>query len=397
MNDNNAFLLNSRNIYNYLVEHKLCKPEELSFAEIESKSCKNFNLLVHFSDDRHLLVKQESRNSEGKTNGELLHEWQIYKLLQQFPELSRIRSLISEATFFDSEHSIIVFNYLTDYCDLGDFYEERNIFPTEIATTIGTTLATIHRSTAQRQQYEDFFLQNSEEVDRVPDLLHGLERVTPEVFGQVCADGIKFFELYQRYDSLGRAIAELNATFKPCCLTHNDLKLDNILLQNEWEQAFAKAESSNSVQGIVRLIDWEKWSWGDPLYDLGTLIANYLKLWLNSLVISTEIDITTALRLATTPLEQIQPSIVALTKAYFNAFPEIIEQHPDALKRVVQFIGFALIEKIQVKLYYQLPFNNIGICTLQVAKTLLCEPEQSVPIIFGTTASDLIGSYHVLI
>lgn len=86
------------------------------------------------------------------------------------------------------------------------------------------------------------------------------ERITPEIFGIVPADGLKFFALYQRYDSLGQAMAELGKAFKPCSLTHNDLKLNNILLQTDWE---------HSSDNIVRLIDWERSAWGDPAFDLG--------------------------------------------------------------------------------------------------------------------------------
>nr|WP_317107356.1 hypothetical protein [Chroococcidiopsis sp. SAG 2025] len=58
----------------------------------------------------------------------------------------------------------------------------------------------------------------------------GLEQIEPGVFGEVSSDGLKFFKLYQRYDSLGKAIASLGEAFEPCCLTHNALKLNNILL-----------------------------------------------------------------------------------------------------------------------------------------------------------------------
>jgi hypothetical protein len=63
-----------------------------------------------------------------------------------------------------------------------------------------------------------------------------LERIGPEVFGLVPSDGLKFFALYQRYDSLGQAIAELGNNMISCCLIHSDLKLNNILLLNDWQQ-----------------------------------------------------------------------------------------------------------------------------------------------------------------
>jgi hypothetical protein len=393
------FLLSSENVFEYLLEQGLGDTKEQELSEIKLKSGKNFNLLVSFANDRHLLVKQERHDLKGQTKGEFLKEWRIHEFLQKFPELSHIRPLITEAIHFDPSRSIIVFNYLNDYCDLSNFYIEEQIFPTAIAAEIGVLLAAIHRTTLDHQEYKDFLAGADISIDKTPNFLRRLKRIGTEVFGEVCADALKFFELYQRYESFGQAIAELNTAFEPCCLTHNDLKLNNILLHLDWVQTFSKAERSplasqtepGNQRGdpILRLIDWERWNWGDPAFDLGSAIASYLRIWLTSLVINTDLDVETALRLAITPLETLQPSIVALTKTYFDRFPEIISRRPDFLRRVVQFTGFALIKKIQTTIQYQEPFGNIGICMLQVAKTLLCHPEQSIPIIFGTTASEL--------
>jgi hypothetical protein len=385
-----AFLLSTKNVLEYLVRQGLCTQEKPELSEIELKAAKNFNLELSLQDGCKFLIKQERHNQEGKTVGEFLNEWRIQKFLQQFPELSHIRLMISEALHFDAEHSVIIFNYLNDYCDLSEFYTKENVFPTTIAALIGAILGTIHHATFNRQEYQDFFSQSSENVpiDRTPKFSRELERISPEIFGLIPADGLKFFALYQRYDSLGKAIAELDTAFKPCCLTHNDLKLNNILLHNDWEQVISKAEQSS--HSIIRLIDWERGAWGDPAFDLGMLIASYLQIWFSSLVVSKSIDIEESLRLAMTPLDQLQPSIVALTQAYFDNFPEIVERRPDFLKRVVQFSGLALIHQIQAMVQYQKSFGNTGICILQVAKTLLCRPEQSILTVFGVAESELI-------
>ncbi|NEQ19924.1 MAG: aminoglycoside phosphotransferase family protein [Microcoleus sp. SIO2G3] len=235
-------------------------------------------------DSRKLLIKQERHNQEGKTAGEFLSEWRIQEFLQTFPELSYFRAWMPVALHFEAEHSIIVFSYLDDYRDLADFYGKENVFPTQIGEAIATVLATIHRATFNRQDYQEFFSAKPNNLSpaHIPNWIRSIERIGPEIFGIVPADGLKFFKLYQRYSSLGQAMRELADAFQPCCLTHNDLKLNNILLHNNWEQ-----ESPN----IIRLIDWERSSWGDPAFDLGTLVASYLKIWLESLVVDSTIEL----------------------------------------------------------------------------------------------------------
>lgn len=382
-----SFFLNINNVFNYLVDREICEYEEQDLSQPELKPAKNFNLLLSFPDGRKLLVKQERYNREGKTSGEFLNEWRIQEFSRRFPELSYVRPLLPEVLYFNANDSVIVFNYLDDYCDLADFYIRKNFFPSAIATSIGATLATIHRATFNCQKYQEFFSQTSEDISikKAFNFNLGLERISPEIFGSVPADGLKFFALYQRYDSLGKAIAQLINQSVPCCLTHNDLKLNNILLHNNWQEVLE--QSTNSV---IRLIDWERGAWGDPAFDLGMLIASYLQLWLNSLVVSKSIGVEESLRLAMTPLEQLQPSIAALTKTYLANFPEILEHRPDFLKRVVQFSGLALIQQIQAMIQHQKSFGNMGICMLQVAKTLLCRPEQSIPTVFGMAETELI-------
>ncbi|MDB9305038.1 aminoglycoside phosphotransferase family protein [Nodularia spumigena CS-591/12] len=374
-----TFILNSDNAFDYLLKQGLLDNSQQPPSKIEPVAAKNFNLLLSFTDKHKLLIKQERLNQEGKASGEFLIEWRIQEFIQRFPELDNYRQVLPEVLHFDVENSIIVFRYLDDYRDLMDFYTKEKSFPIEIATAIGTLLATIHRDTFNHQEYEDFFTKNSVNFNQISNLIRRLERVEPEIFGLVPDDGLKFFALYQRYDSLGQAIAELGQSVKPACVTHNDLKLNNILLQNNWQDS----------DHIIRLIDWERSAWGDPAFDLGTIIGSYVQIWLGSLVISNSLSIEESLRLAITPLELLQPSIGALTKAYLNTFPEIIEHRPDYLQRVVQFAGFNLIQQIQAMIQYEKSFNNMGIAMLQVAKALLNRPVQSIPTIFGAAAVEL--------
>ncbi|MBW4496661.1 MAG: aminoglycoside phosphotransferase family protein [Oscillatoria princeps RMCB-10] len=376
------FLLSDTNVFQYLFEHGLCPQAERETSKVELKRAKNFNLLVSLEDGRKLLVKQERYNPEGRTAGEFLNEWRVQEFLQRFPELSHIRSWLPEVLHFEAEHSIIVCAYLEKYRDILDLYYREKVFPTDIASAIGTVLAKVHRATFNRREYRDFFWTEPERAPTgtVPRLIRSLERIKPEIFGQVPSDGLKFFALYQRYESLQRATTELRTAFAPSCLTHNDLKLNNILFRTEGE------ESNDST---VRLIDWERSNWGDPGFDLGMLIASYLQIWLDSLVISKALSVDESLRLAETPLENIQPSIAALAEAYFAEFPEILEQRPDFLWRVVQFAGLALIQQIQATIQHQKTFGNRGICLLQVAKTLLCRPDESIPSVFGREAAEL--------
>jgi hypothetical protein len=386
-----SFLLSSQNVFEYLERHNISTQLEEYSGQIEHKVARNFNLLLSLPEERTIIIKQECYRPDEKITGGFLNEWRIQEFLKQFSSLNYLHRFVTEIIHFNEEESIIIFNYLKDHCDLIDFYTRKNIFPPAIASTIGTTIAAFHRATVNHQEYRDFFSQGREDAPLnggIPYIIRKFDRITPEVFGQVPGDGLKFFALYQRYDSLRNAIAQLTDTIKPYCLTHNDLKLNNILLHNDWQQILEEKSSQHSV---IRIIDWERCSWGDPAFDVGMLVGSYLLLWLKSLVVSKSIDIEDSLRMAVTPLEQIQPSIAALVSAYFANFPEILEYCPGFLQRVMQFSGLALILHIQATLQHRKTFGNTGICILQVAKGLLCSPEKFIPTVFGAAASEIAG------
>lgn len=393
-----TFVLSSDNVFDYLVQHKLCKSEDRLDVRITAKEYKNFNLLVNLRDNRSLFVKQERNVAKGSHQNDLWPEWRIHEFVRHFPELRSLRALTSEVLHFDPEHSILVLNYYENYSDFSNFYASHHnqLFPTAIATSLGTTLATLHRSTLASQVYKDFLTQSetpgAPAKVRTPKFLRGLERVGPGLFSRISTDGIEFWKLYQRYESLHQSMVDLCETFDPCCLTHNDLGLRNILLNLNWD---LPPTSTEDAVPLVRIIDWEFLSWGDPAYDLGMVLSGYLKIWLRSLVVSSAIDIQMALRLATTPLEKLQPSIIAILKNYMAHFPEILERHPNFLSRVMQFTGLVLIKRMQGKLEQLDPFDNTSICTLQVAKALLCNPEQSVLNILGAAGAELLKNQTI--
>lgn len=210
----------------------------------------------------------------------------------------------------------------------------------------------------------------------------GIGSLSPEIFGKIPTEAVEFHVLYQSCESLEAAIADLAYEWNSCCLTHNDLHLHNILIHSRWNQL---------DNCLVQLIDWEACTWGDPAFDLGTILASYLGIWLDSLVIEPTLELAESLQLAMTPLEDIQPSLVALLQAYLQAFPMILEYHADFLLRVIKFTGLALIHQIQDKINNCKFFDNSNLYMFQVAKNFLTMPEQSVLSIFGISEDEILS------
>ncbi|MGM3304760.1 phosphotransferase [Anabaena sp. WFMT] len=379
--------LSSQNVIQYLQNAGLCSSGDgiLYESELPESGRNNRNLLVSLVDDRKLLVKQENRQNCGSSPHDFFNEWLFHQLLQQFPSLGNIAAISSSLLHFDEDNSILVRSYLSEYVELGKFYKNNSIFTTEIATAIGNTLASLHHSTFQRREYRDF-------MDTAPqgqfrynfyNPAQGIGSINQDIFGNIPTEALKFHTLYQRYESLESAIADLSYEWQPCCLTHNDLQLNNILVHSRWQQL---------DNCLVKFIDWEACAWGDPAFDLGTLLASYVNIWLSSLVVDPSLELEESLNLAMIPLEVIQPSISALLRAYLHAFPMILEYRRDFVIRVIQFTGLALTHQIQNIISCHKYFDNSHLCMLEVAKSLLTMPEQAVLTIFGSSETEILQS-----
>ncbi|WP_414548017.1 phosphotransferase family protein [Anabaena sp. CCY 0017] len=376
--------MSSHNVIQYLQEIGLCCSEDgaLNKYELLKSSPQNLNLLVTLAGNQKLLVKQKRQIENNGNSHDFFNEFLFQQLLQQFPVLGNISAFAPLILNFDEENSILVRNYLSEYSELNEFYRHKDIFPSSIATAIGTTLAELHRATFQHREYRNFMATAPEGQFRYSfyNPAQGVDSISPEIFGTVPTEALKFYLLYQRYESLESAIADLAYEWQPCCLTHNDLDLNNILIHSRWDQL---------DNCLIKLIDWEACGWGDPAFDLGTLIASYLGIWLSSLVVDPTIELEESLHLAMTPLEVLQPSLLALIQAYLKEFPMILEYQSDFIIRVVKFTGLALINQIQDTIKCRKYFGNTDICMLQIAKNFLTIPEQSILSIFGVSEAKI--------
>jgi hypothetical protein len=394
------FSLSSHNVIQYLEKAELCSSEDgtamlpreaaqgaiARIADELPQGRKNNNFLITLPAGQQLLVKQEGEITRGGIPQELFNEWLFHQLLQEFPVLGNIAAIAPLVIHFDQDNSILVRNYLSEYLELGDFYQQHDIYPEAIATAIGNTVGVVHRATLNHREYRDFMATAPQGQFRYQfhNPAQGLPSMGAEILAQVPRDALKFYTLYQSHESISAAIADLAYNWQPCCLTHNDLHLENILVHSRWQQL---------DDCLIKFIDWEAASWGDPAWDLGCLLASYLEIWLQSLVVDNTLEIEESLALALIPLEVIQPSMIALIRGYIHSFPAITEYRRDFIYRVLQFAGLVLLDRTQAKITDRQHCDRRGLCVFYVANNLLTMAQNSVQTIFGIPESELIPDF----
>ena len=382
--------ISSNNVCQYLIDVGLTKEKDIETITIEPHLSNSW--LIVFKDGHKLILKQKHYLQDENTDDRIFKEYLLYQFLLSSKDLNCAQSLTLEIVYFDTINSIIIYS-ARDYINLEDYYKTPESFSsTTIAKLVGTTLAVLHLETLKSQNCYNFMNVNDNVEGKFsyqfPYPIYLQDRLEPETFFTLPPEAYKFIILYQRSENLKAAVKELVFSHSHCCLTHNNLRTSNILIPTQEINILSQAD--NSKQSIIRLINWESSSWGDPASDLGSAIAGYLLFWLNSLIVHPAIELEKSLQLSTVPLESIQPLIVALTRAYISNFPEILEYCPDFLKRLVQFAGLSLIYSVLALIDSFKGFNNQSICRLQLAKNLICKPEKSFISVFGMTELALL-------
>ena len=381
-------ILSSENVVEFLKQHNLCQSDFQTTAPIVCKEGTNFNLVVE-STDGDFLVKQNRLDSQGQTKASPNAEWVVQALIDTF-DLTAIQPLVSQVLWLDSPNCILVSVFYGNFHALDRFYDIYRAFPASITDRMGRNLALIHKSTCAQVPQQEFIGRyfDLNRAKELPGFVQRLNRLSPHIFSIICADGLEFYRLYQRFPSLNQTVLKLYAEIQPACLIHNDLTLDNFILDRKLDPNSTEIEPEQ-----IKIIDWERAKWSDPAIDLGMVLAEYVGgIWLGNLVVDRHIDLNTMLSLATYPLETLVPSLRSFVRGYLTEFPQILSYRSDFVRRVVQFAGIGILDRLTYHMEHHYHFDNNSLCKLQVAKNLICAPQQGITTLFGMTEAELIAT-----
>jgi hypothetical protein len=142
----------------------------------------------------------------------------------------------------------------------------------------------------------------------------------------------------------------------------------------------------------LKLIDWELACLGDPRWDIGSALGNYLSLWLQSIPITGVASLSQSAEMAKCPLSRIQPAIRACWDTYVTRRGLVGEA---AERLLVETVGFAAARLIQTA--YEAAQGSNWLTTgsvlhLQVALNMLTSPREAVTHLYGLTLAQRVAT-----
>jgi aminoglycoside phosphotransferase (APT) family kinase protein len=140
---------------------------------------------------------------------------------------------------------------------------------------------------------------------------------------------VQFIGLVQRAGELGERLAAVQAAWRPGPVIHADVR---------WSIWVPYAPPAARRRTRVALVDWELAQLGEPAFDVGSMLAEYLVAWVTSIAV---VDRDDPARYALRPLTGMQPAMRGFWDAYVSAAggrrPPVRRVVEWAAARVVQY------------------------------------------------------------
>jgi aminoglycoside phosphotransferase (APT) family kinase protein len=340
-------------IAHYLLSLGVVKPRsvlEEDFAVVDA-SRRNCVFLATTSAGPTFVVKQAPPASAAP----LAHEARILRLLAAAPELAaHVPAVVHE----EPGGGCIVLRTAGGGRDWGD---HQGRFPRVPARILGRVLAVLHglgvEAPANGSEAAWGLLLPEPPHDLVLELSAGAQDVVARIQGS---------------DELCGRLAELRSAAAGEALVHGDLRWDNCL---------ALPAPGARRRTRVLLVDWELAGRADPAFDAGSVLAEYLRVWVGSVPIVEAVDPGRLVARARHPLGTMRPAVDAFWSAYGEA-----AARPPALRRVIEMTAVRLLQTaVERAQGLSAPTAHI-VTLLQLADNMLRRPDDAASGLLGLRA-----------
>ena len=349
-------MLEQAEAVDYLLRRGLLEPEAVVAGDlvVRDVSSRNRNFAVEAGEGNSYLLKQ-GRSVEGAST--VAREAAVYERLVS--EGEELGSCLPGFVGYDADAGVLVLELLHEAEDLRGHHLRLGEFPAAIGEALGTALGTLHRET--RATYPEA---------RPPWVL-SIHRPDTGVFRDVSAANLGLIKIVQNADGLGKRLDELRAGWRVEALIHQDVKWDNCLVTDD---------------DRLRLIDWEIAVAGDPCWDLGSALSQYLTFWLFSIPVTGSEPPAQFPALARYPLDAMKSALRACCEGYAAA-ADSQEPAEELLRRTVAYAGVRLIQNAFEASQFAQRLDSAAILHLQLGANLMQRPNDAAEQLLGLTAA----------
>lgn len=306
---------------------------------------------LHLADGRSVFAKRATLLADGARSADVAAEGRALEALARRGVRAPRPLLIVE------EHDLIVIEDLRGRATLDQRRRDAGGTSAEWAGAYGDALGRLHQAT--RLDHDAERPPTFVERNLAAQLVRSWTHVTPTVIASY-PNG--YAEKTRRIRALGLhpVLLEAASRWSSTALVHGDVKADNVLCDAD----------PSAVDALV-LIDWETVGWGDPRWDVGCLIGDYVYSWLSSMRFDAGEDLAAWIASATPALPAVRTELRAAVDAYARRCPV-----DDADRRLwLAYAAMFLLQRLSSSALQSAVLPPTALAFLQVAAQLLRRPD----------------------
>jgi Ser/Thr protein kinase RdoA (MazF antagonist) len=351
-------MLKQADIAHYLLSLGLVKPtvvvdEEISVVDASRRNCV---FLVAIRGGPTYVIKQASP----RTARTLAHEAAVLRVLAEATELA---THVPMVVHHEPEAALLVLGTPGEARDWQTYLIAAR-FPHTPPRVLGRVLASLHRLPAD----------SVEDLSHGVDPMWGLSLAEPphELLLDLSAGSQELVARLQASRALCGRLHELREACSDCELIHGDLR---------WENCLAVPAPGSRRRTRLLLVDWELAGRGAAGFDVGTVLAEYLRYWVGSIPILEPADPGRLVAHARHPLSRMQPAMQVFWSAYGLATPQ-----PPTLRRVIELTAVRLLQTAVESAQGLVTPSAHVISLVQLADNMLRHPEDAALNLLGMRA-----------
>ena len=328
--------LTHANVLHYLIEKRFANAGDVVSGEftVHTLSRRNLNFRV-VAGNREFLVKQVRKwDSEGRAS--LEREAAVYWQARTNPSLAPVAALAPQCHAWDPLNAILILEYLPAHTELYDLPDR---FDPGLARLAGRAMGCFHRAMRDEDNLSLF----------PPDTPWHLSMhlTKAEDFEGESAGRRELVRAVGKYPEFGAVLNQLRAAWCADTVIQGDWKLDNCLIPTGRDR--------------IRVVDWEFACWGDPVWDLATLLQSYWNFWV--------------LSPSRYRIEDIQPALRALLEGYGQ---------PEVAARALPFAGARMLQTAFEHLDKAEHMTADAVRLTQASLNILTRPDWAARQLLGT-------------
>lgn len=331
----------------------------MEVAEIPRR---NSNITIRIGAEG-LFVKQATNAS---TLRSLRRELQFHDVVNGHPGKRSIQRYLASPVHWNKDLGLAAFKLIDSSHSLSMEVRRTQRMPRFAARAVAEFMATLHSGWPSDVQ---------------AGLLTGpapwalaIDMPGLETLSEHSRAAIEMLRLIQSSPELRAGLSELRSTWRSTTLIHQDFKWDNCVIH--------PAPRAKRLSRLT-VVDWEFASWGDPAWDIGCALVEFLRAWLASVPGLPAADITQSLSVASLPLTRFWPTASLMWDCYANRLGLDPAQRSHLLNRSMRCGAARLLQTAFESLMAQTKLTSLAVCQAQLAAHLLRDPDSAAFTLLG--------------